>query len=310
MISIRTPRNFARCFSLAIVLLVWQGAVFAIDRLPDRRTSKSATSKSAVSKSSSGQLSAASESLVDLLGQVDSLQNELQELRNQSEVQAYEIERLKKQQKDVLQDLDQRLGRLERGEKSLGRAGISGAAGAISLIEKPPVKTGTGSAATSGVKSGSKAGATGKTGKRPVTKPLGTKSKPASQAKKEYDAAFALLKQGLYEKASRSFRSFVKRNPNHKLAGNAQYWIGEANYVMRNFKVALKEFKKVPAKYPKSNKVADAQLKIGYVYFELEDWNKASKTLKNVIKSYPNTRVSKYAENRLAKIKKRKKKKK
>jgi len=178
----------------------------------------------------------------------------------------------------------------------------TGTAGTISIIEKPPVKTGTGSAATSGVKSGSKAGATGKTGKRPVTKPLGTKSKPASQAKKEYDAAFALLKQGLYEKA--------KRNPNHKLAGNAQYWIGEANYVMRNFKVALKEFKKVPAKYPRSNKVADAQLKIGYVYFELEDWNKASKTLKNVIKSYPNTRVSKYAENRLAKIKKSKKKKK
>ncbi|MFV1993773.1 MAG: tol-pal system protein YbgF, partial [Acidiferrobacterales bacterium] len=131
-----------------------------------------------------------------------------------------------------------------------------------------------------------------------------------SQAKKEYDAAFALLKQGLYEKASKSFRSFVKRNPNHNLAGNAQYWIGEANYVMRNFKVALKEFKKVPANYPKSNKVADAQLKIGYVYFELEDWSKASKTLKNVIKSYPNTRVAKYAENRLAKIKKSKKKKK
>jgi len=303
VISIRTPRNLARCFSLAIVLLVWQGAVFAIDRLPDRRTSKSTTSKSAAAKSSAGQLSAASESLVDLLGQVDSLQNELQELRNQSEVQAYEIERLKKQQKDVLQDLDQRLGRLERGEKSLGRAGT------VTIIEKPSVKTGTGSAATSGVKSGSKAGATGKTGKRPVTKPLGTKSKPASQAKKEYDAAFALLKQGLYEKASKSFRSFVKRNPNHKLAGNAQYWIGEANYVMRNFKVALKEFKKVPAKYPRSNKVADAQLKIGYVYFELEDWNKASKTLKNVIKSYPNTRVSKYAENRLAKIKKSKKKK-
>lgn len=307
MISIKTPRKFARCFSLVIVLLVWQGAVFAIDRLPDRRTSKSTTSKSAASKSSSGQLSATSESLVDLLGQVDSLQNELQELRNQSEVQAYEIERLKKQQKDVLQDLDQRLGRLERGEKSLSRAGT---AGTIRIIEKPSVKTGTGSATTSGVKPGSKAGTTGKKGKRPVTKPLGTKSKPASQAKKEYDAAFALLKQGLYEKASRSFRSFVKRYPDHKLAGNAQYWIGEANYVMRNFKVALKEFKKVPAKYPKSNKVADARLKIGYVYYELEDWSKASKTLKSVIKSYPNTRVSKYAENRLAKIKKSKKKKK
>ncbi|MFV1993626.1 MAG: YbgF trimerization domain-containing protein, partial [Acidiferrobacterales bacterium] len=189
VISSKAPRNFARCFSLAIVLLVWQGAVFAIDRLPDRRSSKSSTSKS-VASSASGQLSASTESLVELLGQVDSLQNELQELRNQSEVQAYEIERLKKQQKDVLRDLDERLGRLERGEKSLTRTGT---AGTITIIEKPPVKAGTGSVTNSGAKSASKVGTTGK---RPAAKPLGTKNKATSQAKKEYDAAFALLKQG------------------------------------------------------------------------------------------------------------------
>ena len=295
----KAPRNFARCFTLAVVLLVWQGATFAIDRLPDRRTSKPVTSKPAA-----GQLSASSESLVELLGQVDSLQSELQELRNQSEMQAHEIERLKAQQKDVLRDLDQRLGRLERGEKGGTRTGT---AGTKSIIGLPPVKTGINGVTDSGAKTASKPGATDK---RPAIKPLSTKSKPASQAKKEYDAAFALLKQGLYEKAAKSFRSFVKRNPNHNLAGNAQYWIGEANYVMRNFKVALKEFKKVPDKYPKSSKVADAQLKIGYVYFEMEDWSKARKTLNAVIKRYPNTRVAKYAENRLAKIKKSKKKKK
>ena len=103
----KVPRNFARYFVVACVLFAWQGSVFAIDRLQDRRSPRTASNKTAVNKTS-----ATSETLLELLGQVDSLQSELQELRNQSEVQAHEIERLKAQQKDVLQDLDQRLGQL------------------------------------------------------------------------------------------------------------------------------------------------------------------------------------------------------
>lgn len=275
---IKSPRNFARCFVLSGVLLIWQGSVFAIDRLPDRRSARSASHKTA-----SNQVSSSSETLLELLDQVDSLQNELQELRNQSEVQAHEIERLKAQQKDVLRDMDQRLDHLERG--SSGRSGFG----------QPAPKIGGGSGK-----------GLGKQSAKPDTRSVfSTKNKSSPKAKKEYDAAFALLKQGSYEKASKSFRSFVKRNPDSKLTGNAQYWIGEANYVMRNFKTALTEFKKVPKKYPTSSKVADAELKIGYVYFELEDWSKARKSLNRVIKRYPNTQVAKYAQNRLAKFKKK-----
>jgi tol-pal system protein YbgF len=283
MIQIKTPRNFARCFVLTSVLLIWQGSAFAIDRLPDRRSARAASSKVAANQSSSS-----SETLLELLGQVDSLQNELQELRNQSEVQAHEIERLKAQQKNVLQDLDQRLEHLERGSK--GKTGFG--------------QTTPGSSQDSGSGIGKNAN---KPGARSA---FNAKNQSSQKVKKEYDAAFALLKQGAYEKASLSFRSFVKRNPESKLTGNAQYWIGEANYVMRNFKTALTEFKKVPKKYPNSSKVADAELKMGYVYFELEDWAKARKSLNGVIKKYPNTRVAKYAQNRLAKFKKNKKSKK
>lgn len=283
MMQIKTPRNFARCFVLTCVMLIWQGSAFAIDRLPDRRSARAASSKVAANQGSSS-----SETLLELLGQVDSLQSELQELRNQSEIQAHEIERLKAQQKNVLQDLDQRLSHLERGSK--GKTGFS------------QTRPGSGRDNRSGI--GKNAG---KPGARSA---FSAKNQPDQKVKKEYDAAFALLKQGAYEKASKSFRSFVKRNPVHRLTGNAQYWIGEANYVMRNFKTALTEFKKVPAKYPDSSKVADAELKIGYVYFELEDWSKARKSFNSVIKNYPNTRVAKYAQNRLGKFKNKKKKKK
>ena len=119
----------------------------------------------------------------------------------------------------------------------------------------------------------------------------------------EYDAAFGLMKQGMYERAAKSFREFLTKHPQSDLAGNAQYWIGEAQYVVRNFKQALEEFTKVIDKYPNNAKVADAMLKIGYVHHELGNIDKARQSLQQVVKNYPNTTSAKSAEKRLADIK-------
>ncbi|MEW6332097.1 MAG: tol-pal system protein YbgF [Pseudomonadota bacterium] len=54
------------------------------------------------------------EVLADLLQQLESLQTELRSLRGQVEVQTNEIERLKARQRDLLADIDRRVGELER----------------------------------------------------------------------------------------------------------------------------------------------------------------------------------------------------
>lgn len=120
---------------------------------------------------------------------------------------------------------------------------------------------------------------------------------------REYDAAFRLLKEGYYEKAGKSFREFVAKHPHSELAGNAQYWVGEALYVVRNFKPALDEFSKVTDKYPGSPKVADALLKVGYCQHELGNLDKAREALQQVMARYPNTSTAKSAEKRLADVK-------
>lgn len=119
----------------------------------------------------------------------------------------------------------------------------------------------------------------------------------------EYDAAFGLMKQGMYERAAKSFREFVAKYPSSELAGNAQYWTGEALYVVRNFKQSLQDFTKVIDVYPNSAKIPDALLKIGYVHHELGNLDKARQTLQQVISRYPNTTSAKSAEKRLADLK-------
>ena len=50
---------------------------------------------------------------------------------------------------------------------------------------------------------------------------------PKTDPKEQYNFATSLLKQGDYSTAERALREFVIDNPEHNLAGNAQYWYAE-----------------------------------------------------------------------------------
>jgi tol-pal system protein YbgF len=245
--------------------------------------------------SAEGEVTMSKQSALELLQQLDALQSEVRDLRNKVELQANELARLQAAQRDLLRDLDQRLATLERGAAPPQSA-------AMAPAQPSPAQAGPQSAAPPA------ATTPGASPVRPVAvapaaaAPVPTRGTPTPQEQREYDAAFSLLKQGLYTRASQAFRDFTGKYPNSSLAGNAQYWTAEANYVVRNFGLALDEFSKVVNSYPESSKVPDALLKIGYSYYELNNWDKARDTLNECITRYPNTTVARLAEIRLAKM--------
>ena len=206
---------------------------------------------------------AARSTLLDLLSQLEELQTEVRQLRNTVEVQGHELEQLKGRQRSLYDDLDKRLRDAER----LGSA----------PAPQAPVAAAPAAPAAP----------------RAITAPQ----------QQEYDAAFELMKQGLYDRAIKAFRAFLVKYPDSGLADNAQYWIAEGNYVLRNYKLALEEFTKV-LNTPQSPKAPDALLKIGYVHYELGAYDKARKTLAEVQERYPGTSVAKLAAGRLDKMKK------
>ncbi len=143
--------------------------------------------------------------------------------------------------------------------------------------------------------------AIGRTGKKVSSKPAAL---VPGEEQKRYDAAFQLMKQGDYTGAARAFRGFIARYPSSALTSNAQYWIAESNYFVRNFRLALKEFQKLTAQYPNSRKITDAMLKIGYTYYELGEWIKARRALQEVVNRFPSTRNANSAKARLRVMKK------
>lgn len=225
-----------------------------------------------------GQITLSRQSVLELLSQIDALQAELRQLRNQVEVQGHELQRLKAGQRDLLGDIDQRLSKLERAAMQAAQPQVT------APVQLPATTTTTPTPSTPPTTAAPSATAT-------------------AQEQREYEAAFNLLKQGLYNRASQAFRAFIEKYPTSPLAANAQYWTAEANYVVRNFALALQEFSKVVNDYPNSPKVADALLKIGYSYYEIGTWENARQALNNVVARFPNTTVARLAQIRLAKMK-------
>ncbi|MFL2896055.1 MAG: tol-pal system protein YbgF [Candidatus Pelagibacter sp.] len=86
---------------------------------------------------------------------------------------------------------------------------------------------------------------------------------PKTDPKQQYNFATALLKQGDYTTAERALREFVIDNPEHTLAGNAQYWYAETFRIRQLYTDAASAYLEGYQKYPKSEKAAINLLKLG-----------------------------------------------
>lgn len=85
----------------------------------------------------------------------------------------------------------------------------------------------------------------------------------AGAADKDYNEAFKKLQDGDYAGAEKGFKTFVQRHPQHTLAGNAQYWLGETYYARRDYQHAMTAFAEGYKAYKSSPKGPDNLLKLG-----------------------------------------------
>ena len=120
-----------------------------------------------------------------------------------------------------------------------------------------------------------------------------------SEEQTVYAQSFDALKAGSYSVAITGFKGFLSSYPSSPLAENAQYWLGEAYYVTRDFDSATGAFRNVLQKYPNSRKVPDALLKLGYAQLEQKKVGEGRATLQQVVQKYPGTDAAKLAAERL-----------
>jgi len=107
-----------------------------------------------------------------------------------------------------------------------------------------------------------------------------------------YNAALVTFRAGEHGQAVLDFLDFIAKYPRHALVSNAQYWIGEAYYLQRDYRQAITEFQKVPEVGPGTSKAADALLKIGMSYQGLRDSASARQTWQRLVREYPSSEAA------------------
>ena len=234
--------------------------------------------------------------VLDMIQQVDEVSEDIGLLRGEIEVQGNDINEIKKRQRELYLDIDRRLRDLESGattqapagQISVPQAGTTASAGTATTGQQTPsVEPSTAEPATSTTASVSQ-----------------TPSATQSAEKAAYQAAFDTLKEGRYKQAKTELKTFLDRYPNSSFAGNAQYWLGEAHYVTRNFDQGVIEFEKVLKTYPTSNKVPDAMLKLGYTFYERKQFDQAKAILQDLRERFSKTTAARLATKRLDRIRK------
>src|SRR4029077_7410284 len=117
--------------------------------------------------------------------------------------------------------------------------------------------------------------------------------------RRDYEAAWRTLDKKDYKAAIARFREFIKKYPKSTLAGNAQYWIGESLYALKEFDQAIIEFDAVRRRYPQGEKVPAALLKQGFAFAELGEKVNARLILQEVVEKYPQSPEAGRAKQRL-----------
>lgn len=211
---------------------------------------------------------------------IQRLERELLEMNGKHEEAQYEIRQLRDRLERMTGDLEFRLDALEAGGK--GRAAPPPPAQAA---QRPPAAGGTLGA--------------------PQTTPPPAPQPPASQPPraaapaptpsdpvKAYEQAFGYLREANYDVAEKALADFLARHGAHTLAGNAQYWLGEAYYARGKFTEAAVAFATGAQKYPKGAKGPDNLLKLGMALGKINKKTEACTALSQLPQKYPEASAS------------------
>ena len=226
------------------------------------------------------------------------IESEMRALTGQIEEQSFRIDRINQRMDKLVADVDSRLRTLEQrtggrpaqtsdlGASQAyqrGEGGESGTLGTVSEDAVTAVRSGDEIEAGSAVSSSSVVAPAGQAGSGQTAYAM-----TGATAEEQYSQAFSLLSQANYDQAELALQTFLQDHPDHRLAGNAKYWLGETHYVRGHYQDAAVAFAEGYQTYPNSTKAPDNLLKLGKSLSALGETNDACGTYGELLRRFPN----------------------
>jgi tol-pal system protein YbgF len=111
------------------------------------------------------------------------------------------------------------------------------------------------------------------------------------------------FKAGDMPAAREIFTKFLEQYPQHDLAANAHYWVGETHYSEKSYEPAILAFQEVIKNYPLKEKVPAAMLKQAMAFSAINDAKSAKYVLKKLVESFPKSAEATKAKELLKEMK-------
>jgi tol-pal system protein YbgF len=119
---------------------------------------------------------------------------------------------------------------------------------------------------------------------------------PSQSPRDEFDLAYGYVRRKDYPLAEQAFQDFLRKYPNDRMAGEAQFWLGESLFQSKNYQSAAEAFVTMTKKFPSSSKQPDTLLRLGESLAALKQKDLACVTLAEVAKKYPHAAANVKAE--------------
>ena len=222
---------------------------------------------------------------LEMQQQLQTLLDEVSELRGTTEVHNHKLEEILQQQRDIYQEIDRRLG-------GQGSAGVAVQSNVSSPVGSPAVVPAGNPAA---VVAADQVAAS----EAPAAQVASTSASTMSEGQAYEQAINFVIKDNNYAAAIPAFESFIENYPNSEYTSNSHYWLGQLYYQKSDFPKAKTHFERVVKQYPNSSRVPDALEKLGIVAEKQNDLVAAKRYYNQLIKSFPKSKPAAKARKKL-----------
>ena len=121
--------------------------------------------------------------------------------------------------------------------------------------------------------------------------------------KRTYDDALAAVRRSEFDKAATGLSTLLKRWPASGYRESALFWLGNAQYGLRNYQAAIGSFRQLVSTAPESPRAPEALLAIANCQAELKDTKSARRTIEELLRTYPKSEAAAAGRERLVSLK-------
>jgi tol-pal system protein YbgF len=119
------------------------------------------------------------------------------------------------------------------------------------------------------------------------------------EEKAAYDDALAVLRTGDFDKASAALTAFLRKYPTSGYNNSVRFWLGNAQYGLRDYRAAIATFKAFITAVPNHQRAPEAMLAMANCQIESKDTKAARRTLQELVKNYAGSEAAAAGKDRL-----------